>query len=90
MLSLSQSRPNPNQKVVLLTGAAGAIKTSLRHQLGNDYHFREHENLGFQIFYAISGNTRRYWDISNAQTLLGYEPQDNAENLLTNATFPIN
>ncbi|MHC5937849.1 NAD-dependent epimerase/dehydratase family protein [Nostoc sp.] len=256
MLSLSQSRPTPNQKVVLLTGAAGAIGTSLRHELGKDYHFRcldrrrvphakdvrcvditnfkavlkamrgvdavihlaanpnvdqpwqdvytsgiggtynifetarqagvkkiiyastnhvsgwrevmkepqitpeqlvrpdslyavgkafgetlgqffvdryemsvvclrigwfkadpklyipndpllanwcsprdlaqlvrrslEHENLGFQIFYAISGNTRRYWDISNAQTLLGYEPQDNAENLLTSATFPIN
>ncbi|MEA5550658.1 NAD(P)-dependent oxidoreductase [Anabaena cylindrica UHCC 0172] len=42
----------------------------------------EHDNLGFQIFYAVSGNTRRYWDISNAQKLLGYEPQDNAENLL--------
>ncbi|MFM6340000.1 MAG: NAD-dependent epimerase/dehydratase family protein [Dolichospermum sp.] len=42
----------------------------------------EHENLGFQIFYAVSGNTRRYWDISNAQKLLGYEPEDNAENLL--------
>jgi nucleoside-diphosphate-sugar epimerase len=38
-------------------------------------------DLGFQIFYAISGNTRRYWDISNAQILLGYEPQDNAEDL---------
>jgi nucleoside-diphosphate-sugar epimerase len=44
----------------------------------------EHDNLGFQIFYAISGNTRRYWDISNAQALLGYEPQDNAEDLLAN------
>ncbi|MFM5944084.1 MAG: hypothetical protein ACKO9G_12055, partial [Dolichospermum sp.] len=42
----------------------------------------EHENLGFQIFYTVSGNTRRYWDISNAQKLLGYEPEDNAENLL--------
>jgi nucleoside-diphosphate-sugar epimerase len=40
-------------------------------------------DLGFQIFYAISGNTRRYWDISNAQTLLGYAPQDNAEDLLS-------
>ncbi|MDF5738739.1 MULTISPECIES: hypothetical protein [unclassified Nostoc] len=40
MLSLSQCRPTPNHKVVLLTGAAGAIRTSLRHQLGNDYHFR--------------------------------------------------
>ena len=40
-------------------------------------------DLGFEIFYAISGNTRRYWDISNAQTLLGYAPQDNAEDLLS-------
>ena len=42
----------------------------------------DHDNLGFQIFYAISGNTRRYWDISNAEKILGYAPQDNAENLL--------
>jgi nucleoside-diphosphate-sugar epimerase len=41
------------------------------------------QNLGFQIFYAVSANTRRYWDISNAQTLLGYAPQDNAEDLLS-------
>ena len=31
------------------------------------------------IFYAISGNTRRYWDISSTQSVLGYEPEDNAE-----------
>jgi nucleoside-diphosphate-sugar epimerase len=31
------------------------------------------------IFYAISGNTRRYWDISDTQRVLGYEPEDNAE-----------
>lgn len=43
----------------------------------------EQDNLGFQIFYAISGNTRRYWDITNAQALLGYDPQDDAERLLT-------
>jgi nucleoside-diphosphate-sugar epimerase len=43
----------------------------------------DRSDLGFQIFYAISGNTRRYWDISNAQTLLGYAPQDNAEDLLS-------
>lgn len=48
----------------------------------------EQENLGFQIFYAISGNTRRYWDISNAQTLLGYQPEDDAENLLQSCTTP--
>jgi uronate dehydrogenase len=42
----------------------------------------EKTGLGFQIFYAISGNSRRIWDISSAQSLLGYEPQDNAENHL--------
>lgn len=42
----------------------------------------ERENLGFQIFYGISGNTRRYWEISNAQEILGYKPQDNAEDLI--------
>lgn len=31
------------------------------------------------IFYAISGNTRRYWDITDTQQILGYEPADNAE-----------
>lgn len=35
--------------------------------------------LGWGIFYGISGNTRRYWDISNAQQLLGYAPEDDAE-----------
>jgi nucleoside-diphosphate-sugar epimerase len=43
----------------------------------------ERKDLGFQIFYAVSANTRRYWDISNAQALLGYAPQDNAEDLLS-------
>lgn len=38
--------------------------------------------LGFQIFYGVSNNTRRCWDISNAQSLVGYNPQDNAETLL--------
>ena len=36
-------------------------------------------DLRFGIFYGISGNTRRCWDISEARRLLGYEPQDDAE-----------
>lgn len=36
-------------------------------------------DVPFGIFYAISGNTRRYWDISDTQRILGYEPEDNAE-----------
>lgn len=34
-------------------------------------------NLGFQIFYAVSENDRSPIDISNAQALVGYQPQDN-------------
>src|SRR5919197_1515522 len=36
-------------------------------------------DVPFAIVYAISGNTRAYWDISSARELLGYEPEDNGE-----------
>ncbi len=36
-------------------------------------------DVRFGIFYAISGNTRRYWDITDTQQILGYQPEDNAE-----------
>ena len=39
----------------------------------------EATDIKFEIFYGISGNTRRFWNISSAQKLLGYAPQDNAE-----------
>ena len=42
----------------------------------------EAENLGFQIFYAVSDNTTRVHDISNAQQILKYKPQDNSQNFL--------
>ncbi|HEU5327011.1 MAG: NAD-dependent epimerase/dehydratase family protein [Thermomicrobiales bacterium] len=35
--------------------------------------------LTWGIFYAISGNARRYWDIGPTQELLGYQPEDDAE-----------
>ncbi len=35
--------------------------------------------LGFDIFYGVSGNKWRFWDISHAEKVLGYRPQDNAE-----------
>ncbi|MFL5844598.1 MAG: NAD-dependent epimerase/dehydratase family protein [Solirubrobacteraceae bacterium] len=35
--------------------------------------------LNWGIFYAISGNARRYWDIGPTQELLGYRPEDDAE-----------
>lgn len=31
------------------------------------------------IYYAISGNTRRYWDIGPTQEELGYAPEDDGE-----------
>jgi len=35
-------------------------------------------NVPFGVFFGVSNNTGRMWDISNAQKLLGYEPQDDA------------
>ena len=35
--------------------------------------------LTWGIFYAISGNTRRYWDIGPTQEQLGYVPDDDGE-----------
>ena len=34
--------------------------------------------LKFGVFFGLSNNTGRYWDISNARELLGYEPEDDA------------
>ncbi len=38
--------------------------------------------LPFGVFFGISSNTGRCWDISNAQRLLGYEPVDDAVKIL--------
>ncbi|HLI50803.1 MAG TPA: NAD(P)-dependent oxidoreductase [Thermomicrobiaceae bacterium] len=35
--------------------------------------------LPFGIFYAISNNSRRHWDITDAMERLGYRPEDDAE-----------
>jgi hypothetical protein len=37
-----------------------------------------HSDVAFAIFFAVSNNPKRHWDISNAQQWLGYEPKDNA------------
>lgn len=36
----------------------------------------------FAIFFGVSNNTGRFWDISKAQQLVGYEPQDDAAKYL--------
>lgn len=43
-------------------------------------------DVSWGIFYAISGNTRRYWDIGDTQRILGYEPEDNAEEYASEVT----
>jgi len=35
-------------------------------------------SVSFGIYYGVSDNTGRFWDISNAHAELGYTPQDNA------------
>lgn len=37
------------------------------------------DDLRYAIFYGVSDNTWRFWDISNARELLGHTPRDNAE-----------
>jgi uronate dehydrogenase len=39
----------------------------------------EAPNVQFEIFYGVSNNTRGWWDISRAREVLGYEPEDDAE-----------
>lgn len=39
-------------------------------------------DVRFGIFFGVSNNTGRYWDISNAEQLLGYQPQDNAAEVI--------
>jgi nucleoside-diphosphate-sugar epimerase len=34
---------------------------------------------GFGLYYGVSANTWRFWDIANAAEELGFEPQDDAE-----------
>jgi len=37
------------------------------------------DDLRFATFYGVSNNDWRFWDISDAQRLIGYRPQDNTE-----------
>lgn len=39
------------------------------------------DDLRFAIFYGVSANTWRIWDIENVRDLIGYEPEDDAETL---------
>jgi uronate dehydrogenase len=39
-------------------------------------------DVNFAVFFGVSNNTGRFWDISNAQKRVGYQPQDNAADYL--------
>jgi NAD+ dependent glucose-6-phosphate dehydrogenase len=43
-------------------------------------------DLGFGIFYAISGNSGRHWDITDTIERLGYRPEDDAARFLAERT----
>jgi uronate dehydrogenase len=36
-------------------------------------------DVHYAVVFGISGNTRAFWDISQARELLGYDPEDNGE-----------
>jgi len=42
-------------------------------------------DIPFDVFFGVSNNTGRFWDISNAQKLLRYEPVDDAAKVLESA-----
>lgn len=39
-------------------------------------------DLGYGVFYAISANSGRHWDITATMEMLGYRPEDDAERFL--------
>jgi nucleoside-diphosphate-sugar epimerase len=41
--------------------------------------------LRFGVFFGVSNNTGRYWDLSEAQRLIGYDPVDDAERVIAAA-----
>jgi NAD+ dependent glucose-6-phosphate dehydrogenase len=46
------------------------------------------DELRFATFFGVSNNTWRFWDISDADRLIGFRPQDNTENWRGKVHFP--
>lgn len=42
---------------------------------------RAPSDLRYGVYYGVSANTWRFWDVANAHAELGYEPHDDAERL---------
>jgi uronate dehydrogenase len=45
-------------------------------------------DVRFAIFFGLSNNAGRYWDIRNARDLVGYDPQDDASELFKQGEAP--
>jgi nucleoside-diphosphate-sugar epimerase len=68
----SEGRPrNPREYATLLTHA------DLIHLV--NCCLRAPEDLRFGIFYGVSANRWRFWEIADAEDAVGYRPRDNAE-----------
>jgi hypothetical protein len=39
----------------------------------------DEHGMPFHIFYGVSDNARKFWSITNARKVIGYEPQDDSE-----------
>jgi UDP-glucose 4-epimerase len=44
--------------------------------------------IKFGIYFGVSNNAKRFWDISNAEKELGYQPEDDASKLFNNTAAP--
>jgi nucleoside-diphosphate-sugar epimerase len=44
-----------------------------------DRSIRAGDDVRFAVFYGVSNNTWRFWDIDDARQQIGYEPRENAE-----------
>jgi hypothetical protein len=42
-------------------------------------HIEDIHGIPWQVFYGISGNTRAFWSLVNARTVIGYAPEDDSE-----------
>ena len=39
----------------------------------------DEHGVPFHVFYGVSNNARRFWSITNARRVIGYDPQDDSE-----------
>ena len=61
---------------------SSACRTWLSHRDMVDLHIKSIEapdDLLFDIFYGVSANTYRFWDIEHTKKTIGYAPQDDGE-----------